>query len=173
MRDRREEIAGNWLDAIYKTYPLDTTGFLRNKKDQWGNPIAHRTERAVNGLIDALFAEGLDSDVVMPLLDDIVRIRGVQDFTASQAVGVVFFLKTILRKAAGRALDEPGAARQLLELESKIDSLALISFDIYTKCRDLIADMKVQEFKHSHYRLLQKAGLILGEPAEEPEPNHN
>jgi hypothetical protein len=48
----------------------------------------------------------------------------------------------------------------LLLFESKIDDLALLSFDIYMKCREKIYELKSNEVRNMTFRLLQRANLI-------------
>jgi len=38
--------------------------------------------------------------------------------------------------------------------------MALISFDIYMKCREKIYELKTDELRRMTYRLLQKANLV-------------
>jgi len=52
----------------------------------------------------------------------------------------------------------------LLALESKIDSLALLSLDIYAKCREKLYEMRIKEVKNVQKRLLERAEMICGYP---------
>lgn len=172
LREKRDEIVEGWTEAIFRTYPLDTVGFMRRQADQFANPIRHRTRDAVPKIVDALLEEGLDSEKIIGPLDDIIRIRAVQDFTPAKSVGIVFLLKSLLREKLAKQLDTPDTARELLQFESKIDSLALISFDIYTQCQKKIFSMRVDEIKNRQASLLRRAGLILEISAEEPDPTN-
>jgi len=93
----------------------------------------------------------------------------VQNFTPSQAVGFVYLLKPIVRKYFGKnqkklKLDE------LLELESKIDGMALIGFDVFMACREQIYSMKSNTERNTIYKAFARAGLIKEVPADEPDP---
>lgn len=160
LREKRANIKEDWLESIFRTYPLDTTGFLRKKKSQFENPVGYRTELAVDKIVDAVLEDGLDSEAVTPPLDDIVRIRSVQDFTPSQALGVVFFLKTAIREIAEKELGKLPAAAELLPIESKVDTLALICIDIYSQCQAQVYELRIKELKNSHSRLLERARMI-------------
>ena len=41
FRKHKSEIVRLWTDAVFDTYPLETTGFLRTKEDPFGNPVAN------------------------------------------------------------------------------------------------------------------------------------
>ena len=78
-------------------------------------------------------------------LDAIIRIRAVQDLTASQAVGFVFLLKPILLELQP---ERNPAARDVplgVLLNDRIDRLALMAFDKYMQCREQLADIRVSE----------------------------
>jgi hypothetical protein len=60
----------------------------------------------------------------------------VQDLTPSEAVGFVFLVRSILLGA-----NPPRPAM----IEAHIDRLALMAFDQYMKCREQIAEVRVNE----------------------------
>ena len=51
-------------------------------------------------------------------------------------------------------IQENRFGRELLELESRIDELALLSFNIFMKYREKIYDLKANELKKQTFRLL-------------------
>ncbi len=172
LNEKKQEISDGWIESVFKTYPLDTVGFMRTHKDQFTNPVGHRTVEALRTLIGALLEDGLESETVIGPLDDIIRIRSVQEFTPAKAVGFIYLLKGLIRKLVEKELQDNSFALELLQFESKLDSLALISFDIYVKCREQIFKMRVDEVKHSQANLLRRAKLICESPAEENESNN-
>ncbi len=63
---------------------------------------------------------------VVRRLDDIVRIRAVQQFSASDALGFIFLLKKSLRESIPeKMMKDQHLVGELLKLESRVDSLAL------------------------------------------------
>ncbi len=109
-------------------------------------------------------------DRVSVFLDTIIRIRAIQEFTPSQAVSFVFFLKKIIRDEL--ATGDPrqhSLSDELTLLENQIDSLGLLAFDIFMRCREKLYDIKANEMKNMTFRLLQKANLICEKPGEEPD----
>ena len=59
---------------------------------------------------------------------------------------------------------------ELLNLESAIDDLALLAFDIYVECREKIYELKANQEKASTFAAFKRAGLICEIPAAEPDP---
>ena len=49
-------------------------------------------------------------------------------------------------------------------MESRIDDLALLAFDVYMNCREKLYEIKANEAKNQVSRLLKKAGMIVELP---------
>jgi len=167
LQKKRSAILERWFDLILATYPHDATQFLRKQKDPFANPVGHTISRGIEELYDELLGGG-GSEKISPILDQIIRIRAVQDFSAAQAVGFVFRLKEAIRQELRGELGEPGIARDLLVLETRIDGMTLFAFDIYMKCREKMYEIKANEIRNRTFVLLKRAGLVseLQEPRE-------
>ena len=113
--------------------------------------------------------EGVDQNKVSVFLDNIIWIRAIQEFTPSQAISFVFFLKKIIRDELAAEIREKSVTDELAQLEDQIDSLGLLAFDIFMRCREKLYDIKANEMKHNTFRLLQKANMICEKPEEEPD----
>lgn len=145
----REAIVREWLAWVLAEYPEQSSRFFRSELDPFRNPVGHALRQGLAVLVDEL-TDGFDPAKVTPVLDEIVHIRAVQDFSASQAVGFIFLLKPVLRKhLAGAALER---------LERRIDALALAAFDLYMQCREKAAEIRVQEARRRVYLLEKAAG---------------
>jgi len=166
LSDKKAVILNRWFDDIVETYPAETTKFLKAQKNQFANPVGSTILQGVENIFDELL-KGLDAERITLFLDNIIRIRAVQDFTPPQALAFIFSLKKIIREETAKGPLDTDISNELLELESKIDNLALISFDIYMKCREKIYEIKANEVKRMTFRLLQQAKLIC--ELEEPE----
>jgi hypothetical protein len=169
LREQRGALKEKWRESIFRTYPLDTVGFLRSTGNEFTNPVGHRTTQAINGIIDALLADTLGADEVKEYVDDIVRVRAIQGFTPAKAVGVFFLLKALVRELLSKEMKEAAIVRELLLFETKLDSLALMAFDIYGQCRELLFEQRVLEVKNSQRSLLRRARILCDMPAEEPD----
>jgi hypothetical protein len=146
---------------ILETYPSDTSNFLKKQKNCFANPVGYNISQGINGIFDELLNEAdTDTDKVSPFLDNIIRIKAVQDFSPSQAMSFIFLLKKAIRESLGNKIHETHISEELLLFESKIDDLALLSFDIYMKCREKIYELKSNEVRSMTFRLLQRANLI-------------
>lgn len=167
LRGKKAAILSGWSDLIFKGYPPDTATFLQRQKDQFANPVGHAVLEATETLYEELLA-GMDSadlklEKSRAFLDNLIRIRAVQDFTPSGAISFVFALKQTLRRQIEEAGDEKESLlAELPGFESLIDNLALFSFDIYMHCREKLYQISADEVKRSTFRLLEMANLICG-----------
>ncbi|EGW39638.1 RsbRD N-terminal domain-containing protein, partial [Desulfosporosinus sp. OT] len=89
------------------------------------------------------------------------------DFSPSKAMSFVFLLKKVVREELEKEIKQSQLSDDLLEFESKIDNLALLSFDKYIKCRELIYKLKTDELQRMTFTLLKKANLMSEIPVQE------
>jgi hypothetical protein len=168
LSEKKPDILRQWIDHILDTYPAETAKFLREKKNKFTNPVAHSVSEGTEGIFDNLIG-GIDQDKVSVFLDNIIRIRAIQEFTPSQAISFVFFLKKIIRDELAKENLVNSLLDELTLIENQIDSLGLLAFDIFMRCREKLYDIKANEMRHMTFRLLQKANLICEQPEDEPE----
>lgn len=169
LSEKEGRIQDRWVQATLQTYPADSQRFLKGQKDRFANPVGYTLSREIRALFGHLL-KGLDAEEVVPVLDRIVRIRAIQDFSASQATGFIFFLKAIIREELGQDLGEARIREALLRFESRIDELALLAFDVYMKCREKIFEIRASQARNQVSGLLRRAGLVCEIPPLEPPP---
>ncbi|MFO7985458.1 MAG: RsbRD N-terminal domain-containing protein [Desulfatiglandaceae bacterium] len=162
LSDKRSKIIKKWRDAIIASYPKDSRGFLKREKSQFANPVGNIIGQEIDALYDAVI-KGEDTDKISSCLDTIIRVRAVQDFSPSQAVAFVPQLKQIIREEV-----ENGHSPDMHSLDGKIDDALLLAFDVYSKCRQEIYDIRVSEVKNQVGKLLERANLIVEIPEESP-----
>ena len=162
LEAQKEAVLTRWLDLVLDTYAPDTAALWKKNKDPFANPVRFQLESGMRGVLDGLVAgtNPPEASVFAPHLDAIVRVRAVQDFTPSQAVACIFLLKKAVREALWSSVTEQGLFVELLALESTIDVLAQIAFDIYSRCRESIAQLRVDQIRRRYDRLLRRAGLV-------------
>ena len=174
LSEKKSAILNRWYDAVLDTYPSDTSGFLKGQKNPFLNPVGSTIFQGIENLFEELLCENnppisplvkggegeLSGERASLFLDNIIRIRAVQEFTPSQSVAFVLLLKNAIREELKSELVERQLLEELLFFESKIDDMALLSFDIYMKCREKLFQLKVNELQSWTFRKLQRADEI-------------
>ena len=159
LSEKKSAILNRWYDAVLDTYPSDTSGFLKGQKNPFLNPVGSTIFQGIENLFEELLnGKGIDSASLF--LDNIIRIRAVQEFTPSRSIVFILLLKNAIREELKNEIVERQLLEELLFFESKIDDMALLSFDIYMKCREKLYELKVNELRRLTFGRLQKADRI-------------
>jgi len=171
LAGNRAAILERWNHLIVETYPPNTSRFLRRERDRFINPVGYTISREIGVLFEELVGE-MDLDRISRSLENIMKIRSVQDFSPSEGVGLilpsegvvfVLLLKKTIREKLGSEISDVRIFEEWSTLESKIDTMALLAFDIYMKCREKIYEIKINEVKGETQRilrLLERTNLI-------------
>lgn len=154
LEGKKPEILKKWRDSLVDTYPLDARRFLSRFDDQFGNPVGYTIARAIEVFCDELLGE-FKPEVFASQLDEIVRIRAVQDFSPAQAIGFIFSLKRIVREQIEEELTSE-EIKELYELDSRIDALALMAFNKYVECREKVYDVRLNEMRNLSMKMIER-----------------
>jgi hypothetical protein len=172
LKDKKQAIVKRWFGCVMDTYPADARRFLTKEKDRFSNPVGGTIAAQMEILYDGLTA-GIETEDQRNCLDEIIRIRAVQDMEPSKAVGFVLELRGIVREE----LEKEGALSRFPEerrrFENRIDDAALAAFDIYSRRRQKINDLRVNEVRNQVGKLLQRAGLVYEIPELAPDRNND
>jgi hypothetical protein len=128
-----EAIVEQWFARTVESYASPTARFLSSDQDPFRNPVGHTLRQSLTILLEELLGD-MGSERIAPALDAIIRLRAVQDFPPSQAVGFLFLLKPLLRASP---LEHDWAV-----LDARIDQLALLAFDNHMRCREQLAEIR-------------------------------
>jgi hypothetical protein len=150
----QSEIVEQWFHSILASYPADTAKFLDGETDRFRNPVGQTTRTALESLFAGIVGTVPVAEL-RPPLDEIIRIRAVQDFSASDAIGFLMQLKPLLRKRLRGASFSNGNTDSLNKLDARIDSVTLLGFDIYVECREQVYDIKANALRRRTEILLE------------------
>ncbi|MBF0234517.1 MAG: RsbRD N-terminal domain-containing protein [Desulfamplus sp.] len=168
----KEKILTLWFEAAISSYPEDTARLLGKSKNRFDNPVGNATRQSLEDTFDNIMRmslaenykdytnskhgqtnkEHVDQNRVENSLDPVIRIRAVQNFSASQAVAFVFELKTIVKSVLGKLPDE--------SFNYRVDLVALAAFNRFMKCRENIFLLKATEAKRRVHSAFERAGLV-------------
>lgn len=157
FREYRSAVTARWVEEVFATYPLDTTGFARTHSDQFANPVGEMTTTLAGYLYDAATGEHVIADRLREALERFVKLRSVQDFTPSRGLGVIYVMKQLLREATLDEFVKAHALPDYLEAESRIDTLALMAFDMYISTRETLAEQRIKEIRDKHSQIVRWA----------------
>ena len=156
LNNKKEAIVRKWIDLILNSYPAEAANFLKLKKNQFGNPIGHTITINAEKIFDELIND-CDFEKIKFLLDEIIKIRAVQSFSPSQALGFLFDLKKTIRDEFSAELAEKAISDELSKLDLLIDQMVLIGFDLYMGSREKVFKIRVNEIKSKSYKAIETA----------------
>jgi len=144
LLQNQKAILKSWFDLILESYPEDSASLMRKEKNQFTNPVGSTISREIEilfkGLVEDVSREGFSDS-----LNSIIKLRSVQDFSPSEAVGFIFLLKRVIEETAKGEIQKETIQDEWLRLQSRIDGLALQAFDIYMDCREKVCDIRVNQ----------------------------
>jgi hypothetical protein len=142
LAPKKKAIIQKWIDLVLDSY--GSPAFFKKQKDRFANPIGATISEALQDLYAILLEERDLGEAARPL-EDIIKIRAVQDFTPSQAVGFVYLFKRIARAELVKEKNRDEIGAGLAVLEARIDMVALMAFDFYMDCRERLHQIRVNE----------------------------
>lgn len=146
LAQKKIAIVAAWLAKMLQGHSKNTFPFFLQDQDPFRNPISETYQRQLRVLVDQLLGD-MDCSKLAPALEDVIKIRAIQDSHPSQALAFILQLKGVIREQLG------GRSASALDfVHERIDQMALLAFDIYQECREKICDIRVREMKR---RLLQ------------------
>ncbi len=179
LAKKRPAVLKRWIDVVLETYPSQTAQTLRSGENRFTNPVGKIISDSLGAVYDELVrnmggAGQAPEGGLGEFLENIIKVRAVQDFTASGALGFIFSLKKSAREETeaswiGR---EEDFYRQMAEFDALVDRLALGAFDFYMQCREKIYELKSVEVRNRTFRLLQQANLLVEKKEEEHGEEH-
>jgi hypothetical protein len=146
LQERRDAIAQRWVECALEAYSEEASKLFDAQKDPFANPVGATLRKGTTGILEAILNGG-NQEALHQHLTEIIKVRAVQQFPASQAVGFVIRLKDLARAEMGEAAGDAELAPEWAELDRQIDEMALAAFDVYVECREQVFDLRMSEVK--------------------------
>jgi hypothetical protein len=150
LKKKEKKIIDVWVERTLDSYT--SSDFFKQAKDQFANPVGANIRAGLTRIFQLLLSEAEQQDFAEPL-DQVIRIRAVQEFTPSQAVAPIPELKWVVKQVLSG--DEQGRALlpELDPFDREVDRITLLAFDMYMNCRDRLYQARIRELKSGSYIL--------------------
>jgi hypothetical protein len=167
IQERRASLFARWRKKVLAIYPADSARFYASERNPFANPVGQTIVENSERLLDLLLDEGT-VDEVRAALDPIIRIRAVQELAPSLALAFVPALKRALREEMQDLLADPVILRGLVDLDARVDDFLFVAFDLYMRCREEVATIRVREASRHVSGLLRRLGIANWAEMEKP-----
>jgi len=144
LADKKKEILSLWIERTLDSYAAP--GFFKSSKDLFANPVGVNIGNGLTALFELLAAKAEPVAFLKPL-DQVVRIRAVQEFTPAQAMAPFLELKWVVKQVLSAHKETQGLMGQLDTLDCAIDRMTLAAFDIFAECREQLYRNRIRELK--------------------------
>lgn len=149
-RQQRDEMLGRWFDLIVGAYPDETERFLREQADEFANPVGAALREELGPILDGVLS-GCDPVELEPPLDRVIRVRALQDMSPAEAVAFILQLKPLFAEIGEEVSDVARA-----EFERRVDTALLTAFNVYSRCREQVFDIRVKEIKNRSLKMMER-----------------
>jgi hypothetical protein len=146
----RTEIGKRWFDVIVDRYPAETARFLRDQGDPFANPVGAALREELTPILNEVL-DGGEFASVESCLDRIVRVRALQDMSPADAVSFVLTLKEVFPEVVGSA-----SPTDRQEFDTRVDRLLLTAFNVYSRCREQLYDIRVKEIRNRSLKVMER-----------------
>lgn len=144
LQTKKEKILSLWVDRTLDSY-LEP-GFFKKSKDKFANPVGVNIKEGLTKLYEMLLSKAGKDQYAGPL-DQVVRIRAVQEFTPAQAVSPILELKWVVKQVLSSDKDTRHLLAELDSFDCDVDRAALAAFDIYMNCREQLHQARIRDLK--------------------------
>ncbi len=157
LSQKKQDIVREWIRVTMEAYPVEALNVLKRSDNQFANPLSHIISTNIALLFDDLLL-GVDPERTTPILTELVKVRAVQDFKPSEALQFIIDLKKILFSMKDETVEggESMPLEQLRKMEEEIDTLAMLGFDIYMKCREKLYEIRANEIRNQTHMLIRR-----------------
>lgn len=158
LNSRKESILEKWFEVILSDYPPETALFLRKSADPFNNPVGHTFRKGIEELWEELVKSQVSEDNCKLILEQMIKIRAVQDFSPSKAVSFLVYLKQSVRELLNEETSNYAISwQELTEFEDRIDRAMLVAFELYAGCRERLYSIRIEELKNSIPKIYRDA----------------
>ena len=160
LKERKAAILDGWMKRILASYPKDSSHFLGRKGDPFGNPIGSTFQKHIEIIIDQLGGDR-DQEVMDAALMEMVKMRAVQQFSPSEALGWILALREVFRETLK---DEELAAmgEELKGFDGDVERLLFKAFDQFAGCRERMFEIRVREIRGQISKLVERMNRMGG-----------
>ena len=150
LKQKRDKILSVWIERTLDSYTSSV--FFKQSKDRFANPVGANITEGLTGLYNCLL-QGLGPQEYANALDQVIRIRAVQEFSPAQAVAPILELKWVVKQIFSADKQCRDLLPKLDSFDCDVDRAALTAFDLYVESKERLHRARIRELKSGSYIL--------------------
>lgn len=156
LLSHQKNVLDRWFNLVLEDYPAEAAGLLCRENDPFTNPVGTELRKGLQEILVEL-SQAKASSKLHNTLEQLLKIRAVQDFSPSKAVSFLLLLKQVIRELLAEKTEGELPWQELSAFDCKIDNLTLLAFDIYAGNREQLYRIRIKELKNSIPRIYRDA----------------
>jgi len=141
LSKKKQQVLKKWQAAAFSSQRITTGG---KPEGRFSDPVSYVVKANTEAMLEWLLE--VQGDLRIPL-EEICRLKAVEETRPAEALGFIFALKQIIREELAGDQEIEIGAEELWKLDQRIDEMALLAFGIYCDCREKIYELKINEIK--------------------------
>jgi hypothetical protein len=150
LKNNEKKILSIWIERTLDSYI--SSKFFKRAKDQFANPVGVNIKQGLTDIFQLIITKSEQREFAEPL-DQVIRIRAVQEFTPAQAVAPILELKWVVKQVFSADKKCRELLTELAAFDCDVDRIALTAFDMFMDCRDRLHRARIRELKSGSYIL--------------------
>lgn len=151
LHAKKQQILSRWQSLAMSSYENHLLLNGKTKAGRFSDPVAYVTMDNTNKIYDLLICEENNAEILAPL-EEICRLRAVQDINPSSALSFIPALKQLVREELKDEIKSGMYSDELTEFDKRIDDIARLAIDAYSSCRARIDEIRINEIKRLNGR---------------------
>ncbi len=148
---QKQSIITQWRQSIIGSYPAESGSYLLENKNKFANPIGFTLANSLPVIVDAVIDGCLSADAKKSL-DDIIKIRAVQEFKPSEAIGFVASLRAIVLSE----ISDEANLSDFLHTEKIFNEINDYTINTYVCFKEKIYDIKANEQLRTFEKMVER-----------------
>jgi hypothetical protein len=146
LKDNRDIILEKWIDLTFQTYSSEMVRFLKREKNQFSNPVRNTIITSLQKVYDGIL-NNMNLELCLQGLEEIIKLRAIQDFSPSEALSFMFKLKNIVRDEFLKDRSDLILSNEMITFEENLEKLIGISINLYLQSREKVYEIRIKEIK--------------------------
>jgi len=144
LAEKKQAMLDRWFDRILEDYPPETQALFRENRTPYSNPIGFTLRKGMEGLIGEIL-QPTNMEKARAILEPVMRVRAVENLPPSQGGKFILPLREVVSEIVREAKRNDLLGQEWLDLNSRIDQLALLGMNLYSECREKVNQLRVKE----------------------------
>ncbi len=152
LKNNKQSLLNEWFEWIISVYPESSRKYFNDVSQQFTNPVGYSLFNNISLIFDCLVNQNFDSIGFRNALEEVLKIRLVQQPASLKEVNIFEFIWEKLVSNLQPNLDK----KEISLTIELINSCNYILFEIYSDIHKRIIEIQRDEIKHRYGKIVER-----------------